>query len=180
MAPALPPTAHCIMQGIILQPFALLATASLPCPAPPADYFPFLSDPSNLRNRTTFYHTLARLLFMEDTPAKFKSFVAPLQQVRHRRSVPQQAACTAAGCLYRSRCAAAGPRSPEPCLYRSRLPVPQQAACTEAGQQADCCCACCVCRTIASVLRGQLTGACLHVLSATWADAPQGSFWQGR
>ncbi len=48
-----------------------------------ADYFPFLTDPSNLRNRTTFYHTLARLLFMEDTPAKFKSFVAPLQQVRH-------------------------------------------------------------------------------------------------
>lgn len=49
---------------------------------PAADYFPFLTDPSNLRNRTTFYHTLARLLFMEDTPAKFKSFVAPLQQVR--------------------------------------------------------------------------------------------------
>ncbi|KAI3436525.1 hypothetical protein D9Q98_005942 [Chlorella vulgaris] len=46
-----------------------------------SDYFPFLSEPSNLRNRTTFYHTLARLLFMEDTPAKFKSFVAPLQQV---------------------------------------------------------------------------------------------------
>lgn len=46
----------------------------------PADYFPFLTDPANLRNRTTFYHTLARLLFMEDTPAKFKSFVAPLQQ----------------------------------------------------------------------------------------------------
>ncbi|KAL4457497.1 hypothetical protein ABPG75_012362 [Micractinium tetrahymenae] len=46
-----------------------------------SDYFPFLTDPSNLRNRTTFYHTLARLLYMEDTPAKFKSFVAPLQQV---------------------------------------------------------------------------------------------------
>ncbi|PSC72660.1 exportin-7 isoform X2 isoform A [Micractinium conductrix] len=46
-----------------------------------SDYFPFLTDASNLRNRTTFYHTLARLLFMEDTPAKFKSFVAPLQQV---------------------------------------------------------------------------------------------------
>ena len=49
---------------------------------PPADYFPFLTHPANLRNRTTFYNTLARLLFMEDTPAKFKSFVAPLQQVR--------------------------------------------------------------------------------------------------
>ncbi|GAB4820934.1 hypothetical protein N2152v2_007980 [Parachlorella kessleri] len=46
-----------------------------------ADYFPFLTHPANLRNRTTFYNTLARLLFMEDTPAKFKSFVAPLQQV---------------------------------------------------------------------------------------------------
>ena len=60
-------------------------SSPLPCllisPALPADYFPFLTDPSNLRNRTTFYHTLARLLFMEDTPAKFKSFVAPLQQV---------------------------------------------------------------------------------------------------
>ena len=48
---------------------------------PPADYFPFLTPPANLRNRTTFYNTPARLLFMEDTPAKFKSFVAPLQQV---------------------------------------------------------------------------------------------------
>jgi exportin-7 len=58
---------------------------SVPCTAfaasAPADYFPFLTEPANLRNRTTFYHTLARLLFMEDTPAKFKSFVAPLQQV---------------------------------------------------------------------------------------------------
>jgi hypothetical protein len=32
--------------------------------------------------RPVFYSTLARLLFMEDTPAKFHSFVAPLQQVR--------------------------------------------------------------------------------------------------
>lgn len=62
-----------------LRSFALLI--QITSPSLQADYFPFLTDPTNLRNRTTFYHTLARLLFMEDTPAKFKSFVAPLQQV---------------------------------------------------------------------------------------------------
>lgn len=31
--------------------------------------------------RTTFYATLARLLFMEDTSAKFKAFVTPLSSV---------------------------------------------------------------------------------------------------
>ncbi len=46
-----------------------------------SEFFPFLTDPANGRNRTTFYNTLGRLLFMEDTPAKFKSFVAPLQLV---------------------------------------------------------------------------------------------------
>jgi exportin-7 len=46
-----------------------------------AEHFAFLDDPANSRSRTSFYCTLARLLFMEDTPAKFKSFVAPLQQV---------------------------------------------------------------------------------------------------
>ncbi|KAK9818400.1 hypothetical protein WJX72_012091 [[Myrmecia] bisecta] len=46
-----------------------------------SEHFAFLDDPANTRNRTTFYYTLARLLFMEDTPSKFKSFVAPLQQV---------------------------------------------------------------------------------------------------
>ena len=43
--------------------------------------FAFLDQPVNSRARTSFYHTLSRLLFMEDTPAKFKAFVAPLQQV---------------------------------------------------------------------------------------------------
>ena len=47
-----------------------------------AEHFAFLDDPANSRSRTTFYFTLARLLFVEDTPAKFKAFVAPLQQVR--------------------------------------------------------------------------------------------------
>ena len=46
-----------------------------------AEHFPFLAAPANLCARTAFYHTLARLLFMEDTPQKFKAFVAPLQQV---------------------------------------------------------------------------------------------------
>ena len=40
--------------------------------------------------RPVFYSTLARLLFMEDTPAKFHSFVAPLQQAcTHRSALPQ-------------------------------------------------------------------------------------------
>ena len=47
-----------------------------------AEHFAFLDDAANSRSRTTFYFTLARLLFVEDTPAKFKAFVAPLQQVR--------------------------------------------------------------------------------------------------
>ena len=47
----------------------------------PAEHFAFLAEPGNMRARVTFYATLARLLFMDDTPAKFHSFVAPLQQV---------------------------------------------------------------------------------------------------
>jgi exportin-7 len=46
-----------------------------------AEYFTFLENPANARARTAFYHTLARLLFMEDSPTRFKSFVAPLHQV---------------------------------------------------------------------------------------------------
>lgn len=44
-----------------------------------SDDFRFLED--DARNRTIFYHTLSKLLFMEDTPSNFNSFVAPLQQV---------------------------------------------------------------------------------------------------
>ncbi len=40
-----------------------------------AEHFAFLDDPANSRSRTTFYFTLARLLFVEDTAAKFKAFV---------------------------------------------------------------------------------------------------------
>lgn len=45
------------------------------------EHFPFLSNPANGRNRTTFYFTLTKLLFMDDSPQQFKAFVAPLQQV---------------------------------------------------------------------------------------------------
>ena len=50
-----------------------------------SDNFAFLDDPINARNRTTFYHTLARLLFMDESASKFMSFVAPLQQVGSQR-----------------------------------------------------------------------------------------------
>ncbi len=46
-----------------------------------SEYFTFLNEPANGRARTIFYHVLARLLFMEDSPARFKTFVAPLHQV---------------------------------------------------------------------------------------------------
>lgn len=46
-----------------------------------SDYYAFLDHPANTRNRTVFYSTLARLLFMEDTPQKFKSFVTPINSV---------------------------------------------------------------------------------------------------
>lgn len=47
-----------------------------------SENFAFLDEPVNSRNRSSFYYILARLLFMEDTPSKFKAFVGPLQQVR--------------------------------------------------------------------------------------------------
>ncbi len=43
--------------------------------------FPFLDEAENTRHRTTFYATLGRLLFMDDSPSKFKAFVAPFTQV---------------------------------------------------------------------------------------------------
>eukprot|EP00798_Chlamydomonas_sp_ICE-L_P019293 gene19293-25939_t len=46
-----------------------------------AEHYAFLNHPANTRNRTTFYATLARLLFMDEQPSNFKDFVAPLQQV---------------------------------------------------------------------------------------------------
>lgn len=40
-------------------------------------HFPFLREPANARSRTLFYATLGRLLFMEESPARFKAFIAP-------------------------------------------------------------------------------------------------------
>ena len=37
--------------------------------------------PGNAQHRTTFYCTLTRLLFMDESPHRFRAFVAPLQQV---------------------------------------------------------------------------------------------------
>ena len=42
------------------------------------EHFPFLAERCNTRNRTIFYHTLGRLLFMEDSTNKFKAFMQPL------------------------------------------------------------------------------------------------------
>eukprot|EP00204_Picochlorum_oklahomense_P000244 CAMPEP_0118799344 /NCGR_PEP_ID=MMETSP1161-20130426/1583_1 /TAXON_ID=249345 /ORGANISM="Picochlorum oklahomensis, Strain CCMP2329" /LENGTH=1059 /DNA_ID=CAMNT_0006727019 /DNA_START=220 /DNA_END=3399 /DNA_ORIENTATION=- len=46
-----------------------------------SEYFPFLSCAPNSKCRTTYYLTLGRLLFMEDTPGAFDAFVQPLGQV---------------------------------------------------------------------------------------------------
>ena len=48
--------------------------------------------PGNAQHRTTFYCTLTRLLFMDESPHKFRAFVAPLQQV-------PLAAGTSSGCV---------------------------------------------------------------------------------
>ncbi|GLJ18772.1 hypothetical protein SUGI_0335220 [Cryptomeria japonica] len=45
------------------------------------EHFPFLEEYQSSRNRTTFYYTLGWLIFMEDSPVKFKASVEPLQQV---------------------------------------------------------------------------------------------------
>lgn len=45
------------------------------------DKFPFLGEYANSRNRSIFYYTLGRLLFMEDSAAKFKVFMEPIGQL---------------------------------------------------------------------------------------------------
>lgn len=44
-------------------------------------HFPFLSNPANVRYRTAFYTSLARLVFMEDDSDKFDPFMKPLLDV---------------------------------------------------------------------------------------------------
>ncbi|XP_040377848.1 exportin-7-A isoform X2 [Oryza brachyantha] len=43
--------------------------------------FPFLEEYGCARSRTTFYYILGFLVFMEDSPVKFRSFMEPLLQV---------------------------------------------------------------------------------------------------
>lgn len=64
-----------------------------------SEHFGFLKE--HTHNRTIFYHTLSRLLFMEDTPSNFKSFVAPLQQVSHADTVVKL--CVESACFAESK-----------------------------------------------------------------------------
>ncbi|CAJ1972962.1 unnamed protein product [Sphenostylis stenocarpa] len=45
------------------------------------EHFSFLEAKRCTRSRTTFYYTIGWLIFMEDSPVKFKSSMDPLQQV---------------------------------------------------------------------------------------------------
>ncbi|XP_022765661.1 exportin-7-like isoform X4 [Durio zibethinus] len=45
------------------------------------EHFPFLEEYRCSRSRTTFYYTIGLLIFMEDSPVKFKSSMEPLLQV---------------------------------------------------------------------------------------------------
>lgn len=45
------------------------------------EHFPFLHEYRGSRSRTTFYYTIGWLIFMEDSPVKFKSSMDPLLQV---------------------------------------------------------------------------------------------------
>ncbi|KAL9235176.1 hypothetical protein vseg_009963 [Gypsophila vaccaria] len=45
------------------------------------DHFPFLEERRCSRSRTTFYYTIGWLIFMEDSPVKFKSSMEPLLKV---------------------------------------------------------------------------------------------------
>ena len=49
-----------------------------------AEEFPFLQVEANMRLRTSFYSTLCKLLFSDETNLRFKAFVAPFTQVRAR------------------------------------------------------------------------------------------------
>ncbi|XP_062227825.1 uncharacterized protein LOC133926086 isoform X3 [Phragmites australis] len=46
-----------------------------------SENFPFLAEYRCFRSRTTFYYILGSLVFMEESPVKFRTFMEPLQQV---------------------------------------------------------------------------------------------------
>ncbi|XP_072984276.1 uncharacterized protein [Typha latifolia] len=54
--------------------------------------FPFLEEYRCSRSRTTFYYTLGYLIFMEDSPVKFKTSMEPLLQVMVRLETTPDAA----------------------------------------------------------------------------------------
>jgi hypothetical protein len=51
-------------------------------------HFPFLANPSNVRFRTAFYQSLARLVFFQDDSEKFEPFMAPLIAVLESLAPP--------------------------------------------------------------------------------------------
>ena len=44
-----------------------------------SQHFPFLDVDGNVRNRTTFYSTLSKMLFMEPHTVRFASFMQPFK-----------------------------------------------------------------------------------------------------
>lgn len=54
--------------------------------------FPFLAEYKCSRSRTTFYYILGSLVFMEDSPVKFRTFMEPLQQVAFKLEATPDAA----------------------------------------------------------------------------------------
>ncbi|KAF8061166.1 XPO7 [Scenedesmus sp. PABB004] len=75
-------------------------------------YYAFLEHPTNGRNRTCYYNTLARLLFMEDVPQRFKGFMAPLA------SAFSEVAARSSGCSSPSALRASTPQAAVVGLFR--------------------------------------------------------------
>nr|ABF97640.1 Importin-beta N-terminal domain containing protein, expressed [Oryza sativa Japonica Group] len=67
---------HLVLLNVIVGKIA----TNLKCYAE-RETFPFLEEYRCARSRTTFYYILGCLIFMEDTPVKFRSFMEPLLQV---------------------------------------------------------------------------------------------------
>ncbi|RWW45572.1 hypothetical protein BHE74_00048574, partial [Ensete ventricosum] len=70
--------------GLVLQHYFPCMFDAFPFPAAvilEKENFQFLEEYRCLRSRTTFYYTLGYLIFMEDSPVKFKASMEPLLQV---------------------------------------------------------------------------------------------------
>lgn len=90
------------------------------------NYYSFLSSASAARNRTTFYSTLARMIFMEDSAPKFKAFTAPLQAVLAGLSQASGAGANAAALR------ASVPADTVSGLFRDLLGISQATMCRKA------------------------------------------------